>query len=142
MSLKKCVFVNKQNENIKKVLKSIRKAYKQPNTAFLHNFSLKLVIPICLGYFLLIFFFFFLTFKPAPRNYSNKTLPYLLNNTYVLKFLDQNKIFTHALKLQLCTSSFLDTDSVKHCFECLPSLGLKSSLFKEEFLCTGDQRQI
>lgn len=109
----------------KKVLKTHTSHLTFPSSLI---FSLKLVTLICLGSFLLEFSS---TFKPASRNHR-ATKHYRMCLTLHVKFLDRNRVFAHALELQLCLSSFLNTDRFKHCFKCLPPLGLKSSLFREQ----------
>lgn len=99
-----------------------------PTIPSLHIFSLAILI--CAGSLLLDFAS---TLKPASRNHREETTTSCVTLTHVLMFLDQNSGFAHALELQLCLSSFLNKDRLKHCFKCLPPLGLQSSLFREEF---------
>lgn len=93
------------------------------------NFSLKLVTLMCVGSFQLELPS---KFKPTSRNHRATKLLHAPNITHVLKSLDPNRSFALALELQLCLSSFLNTDRLEHCFECLLPLGLKSPLFRKE----------
>lgn len=93
------------------------------------SFPLKLFTLICLGSFLLEFSS---TFMPASRNHRATKHYRMCLILHMLKFLDQNRGFAHALELQLCLSSFLNTDRLKHFFKRFLPLGLKSSLFRED----------
>lgn len=91
------------------------------------NFSLKLVTQICPGSFPLEYSS---TFSLRLETMEQQNSSACVNTEHVLKCLDQSRGVAHALELQLCLNSFLNT--LKLCLKCFLPLGLKSSLFRED----------